>query len=305
MLAVNLYKRICKTHSFTIPIICIGNLTSGGTGKTPTTMAITERLKSMGYKPHIVSRGYGGRERGPLRVDERLHEANDVGDEPLLLSHFAPTWVSKKKIYGVKAAINAGADIIILDDGFQNMSIRKNLSIIVADADLGFGNGRIIPAGPLRETITSGLKRMDLLISVGSVESQKKFRKKYKYLIPEKDHIQATIVPIVTGLDWKGLRVFAFAGIGNPEKFFNTLSGLGADIVLTKKLADHKKFDNKLLSRLSNEAVKLNAQLVTTEKDAIRLPLSFRKKILTLPIRLDINKWEVLDEALQKILTES
>lgn len=305
MLAVTLYKRTCKTQSFTIPIICVGNLTAGGTGKTPATMAIAERLKSMGHKPHIVSRGYGGSEKGPLRVDERLHEASEVGDEPLLLSHFAPTWVSKKKTRGVKAAIDAGADSIILDDGFQNMSIRKNLSIIVADTDLGFGNGHIIPAGPLRETITSGLNRMDLLISVGSTESQEKFREKYKYFISKKDHIQANIVPILTGLDWKGLRVFAFAGIGNPEKFFNTLRSLGADVVLTKKLADHKRFDDKLLSRLSKEAIKLNAQLVTTEKDAIRLPLTFRDKILTLPIRLEINKWGLLDEALQKISCKS
>lgn len=305
MLVGIFYKRVCKTHSTTVPIICVGNLTAGGTGKTPTTMAIAERLKNMGHNPHIVSRGYGGIQIGPLQVDQRLHNASDVGDEPLLLSRFAPTWISKKKLLGVKAAISSGADIIILDDGFQNMSIRKDLSIVVADADLGFGNGRIIPAGPLRETITSGLKRMDLFITIGSSESQKKFREKYKNLISEKDHIQGKFVPLVSGLDWKGLRVFAFAGIGNPEKFFNTLRDLGAEIVLTKKLADHKKFDYKLLSKLSEEALKENAQLVTTEKDAIRIPLSFRKKILTLPIRLEINEWGILDKALHKIAAKS
>ena len=178
ILAITIYRILSKPYCSNIPVVCIGNITAGGTGKTPAAIAITERLKGMGLKPQIVSRGYRGSEKGPLLVDNKIHNVNQVGDEPLLLSNYAPTWVSKKKVLGVKAAIQAGADIIILDDGFQNMSVHKDLSIVIADASLGFGNEHIIPAGPLREKFTSGIKRADILISIGSTISQKKFIKK-------------------------------------------------------------------------------------------------------------------------------
>ena len=305
ILAVTIYRILSKPYYANIPVVCIGNITAGGTGKTPTTVAITERLKGLGLKPQIVSRGYGGSEKGPLLVDEKIHSVDHVGDEPLLLSNYAPTWVSKKKVLGVKAAIRAGADVIILDDGFQNMSVHKHLSIVVADTNLGFGNERIIPAGPLREKLISGLNRMDIFISIGSTKNQKKFIKKYDYLISKKNHIEAEIIPLDTGMNWDNLRVSAFAGIGNPDKFFHTLQNLGAEVVLKKTLADHQKFDTKMLTRLESEALAINAQLVTTEKDAVRLPINFRKKILVLPVRLEINDWNLLDKALKMILSKN
>ena len=305
ILAITIYRIRSKPYYSNIPVVCIGNITAGGTGKTPTTVAITERLKGLGLKPQIVSRGYGGSEKGPLLVDEKIHSVDHVGDEPLLLSNYAPTWVSKKKVLGVKAAIRAGADIIILDDGFQNMSVHKDLSIVVADTNLGFGNERIIPAGPLREKLTSGLNRMDIFISIGSTKNQKEFIKKYDYLISKKNHIEAEIIPLDTGMNWDNLRVSAFAGIGNPDKFFHTLQNLGAEIVLKKTLADHQKFDTKMLTRLKSEALAINAQLVTTEKDAVRLPTNFRKEILVLPVRLEINDWSLLDKTLKMILSKN
>ena len=305
ILAVTIYRILSKPYYSNVPVVCIGNITAGGTGKTPTTVAITERLKGLGIKPQIVSRGYGGSEKGPLLVDDKIHNVDHVGDEPLLLSNYAPTWVSKKKVLGVKAAIRAGADVIILDDGFQNMSVHKDLSIVVADTNLGFGNERIIPAGPLREKLTSGLNRMDIFISIGSNKSQKNFIKKYDHLISKKNHVEAEILPLATGMNWNNLRVSAFAGIGNPDKFFHTLQNLGAEIVLKKTLADHQKFDIKMLTRLESEALAINAQLVTTEKDAVRLPINFRKKILVLPVRLEINDWSILDTALKMILSKN
>ena len=305
ILAITIYRILSKPYCSNIPVVCIGNITAGGTGKTPATIAITERLKGMGLKPQIVSRGYRGSEKGPLLVDNKSHSVNQVGDEPLLLSNYAPTWVSKKKVLGVKAAIQAGADIIILDDGFQNMSVHKDLSIVIADASLGFGNERIIPAGPLREKFTSGIKRADILISIGSTISQKKFSEKYDLLISKKHHVKAKIIPLNTGMNWDKLRVLAFAGIGNPDKFFHTLQNLGAKIVLEKKLADHQKFDIKMLTRLESEALAANAQLVTTEKDAVRLPINFIKKILILPVRLEIDDWGLLDEALKMIIPKN
>ena len=305
ILAITIYRILSKPYCSNIPVVCIGNITTGGTGKTPAAIAITERLKGMGLKPQIVSRGYRGSEKGPLLVDNKIHSVNQVGDEPLLLSNYAPTWVSKKKVLGVKAAIQAGADIIILDDGFQNMSVHKDLSIVIADASLGFGNEHIIPAGPLREKFSSGIKRADILISIGSNKSQKKFSKKYDHLISEKNHVKAKITPLNTGMNWDKLRVLAFAGIGNPDKFFHTLQNLGAKIVLKKKLADHQKFDIKMLARLESEALAANAQLVTTEKDAVRLPINFIKKILILPVRLEIDDWGLLDEALKMIISKN
>jgi tetraacyldisaccharide 4'-kinase len=283
-----------------VPVICVGNLVAGGAGKTPTTLALTERLLARGHAVHIVSRGFGGSLTGPLRVDANRHTAADVGDEPLLLSAFTPVWVAKDRAAGVQAAEAAGAQVILLDDGFQNPAVKLSLALVVVDAARGFGNGRCIPAGPLREPVAVGLARANLVLAIGGADAQAQFAAVWGPAITV-PLTTGELRPLQTGMDWQGQRVLAFAGIADPERFFTTLRGLGATVLRGEALADHAPLSETLLKRLEAEAAASAAQLVTTEKDAARLPPQWRMRVLTLVVRLQVKDWTALDAALAKL----
>lgn len=296
-------RRVAATgYRASIPVICVGNLNIGGTGKTPTVIAIVQHLATQGMAAQIVTRGYGGNLAGPVRVDETRHSASQVGDEPLLLAAFTPVWVARDRAVGVRRAEAAGAQVVVLDDGHQNPSVIKDLSVVVADAGYGFGNGLCLPAGPLREPVANGMSRADLLVTIGSDTAQTAFDVRWGHLVAC-PHQRAELEPLAMGMDWAGTRVFAFAGIGHPDKFFATLRGLGADIVGSVALSDHQPLGDALLQRLESDAQRLGAQLVTTEKDAVRLPETYRSRVLTLPVRLTLAPPLVLQAALDSFVS--
>lgn len=282
-----------------VPVICVGNLTAGGAGKTPTVIALVERLTSRGCKVHVVSRGYGGRLDGPVRVDDSRHSAEEVGDEPLLLSAFASVWVARDRAAGVRAAEAAGAQVILMDDGFQNPAVKPALALVVVDAARGFGNTRCIPAGPLREPVAAGLARADLMLTIGDDAAQAAFDATWGPIT--KPRLRGQLQPLRMGMDWKDERVLAFAGIADPSRFFATLRAEGAELIRGEALGDHQALPEPLLRRLELEATAAGAQLVTTEKDAARLPPHWRAKVLTLVVRLSVQDWSPMDAAFDRL----
>lgn len=283
-----------------VPVICVGNLTAGGAGKTPTVIALIERLSARGHAVQVVSRGYGGRLAGPVRVDATRHRASDVGDEPLLIAAFAPVWVARDRADGVRAAEADGAQVILLDDGFQSPAVKPTLGLVVVDAARGFGNGRCIPAGPLREPVRVGLARADLVLSIGNESAQARFDTDWGRVVPV-PRLRGALVPLQMGMGWQGERVLAFAGIADPSRFFATLRAEGADLVRGEALGDHAPLSETLLRRLEAEAAAAGAQLVTTEKDAARLPPAWRAKVLTLVVRLQVADWSAFDARLERL----
>ena len=279
-----------------VPVVCVGNLTAGGSGKTPTVLALCERLAARGATPHVVTRGHGGRTRGPLTV-EPGHAAREVGDEPLLLARTAPVHVARDRAAGARRAVAAGAGAIVLDDGFQNPDPAKDLSLVVVDAEAGFGNGRVIPAGPLREPVAAGLARADLVVAIGPPEARAALLASRPWPVRV---VEARLEPL-GGEAWRGRRVLAFAGIGRPERFFATLRGLGAEVAASVPLADHQPVPPARLARLEARARDLGATLACTEKDAMRLAPEDRGRVSALPVRLAMEDWAPVDAALARL----
>jgi tetraacyldisaccharide 4'-kinase len=275
-----------------IPVFCVGNYHMGGAGKTPTVLALTRILRELGETPVVLSRGYGGRLRGPVMVDPHRHAAADVGDEPLMLSSTVPVAVSRDRVDGVALAKSQGASVILMDDGFQNPAVQKDAALIVIDSDRGVGNAFVFPAGPLRAPLSAQLDRTDALVVVGAGTAAGAIAKRIASR-PGRPVLSAHLVPDGAALAaLADKRVLAFAGIGDPARFFRTLRGSGIDVVRERAFADHHPFSQGDIDALIAEARRDQLTLVTTEKDLVRLrkkgelPVSVRE-ILTLPVTLE------------------
>jgi tetraacyldisaccharide 4'-kinase len=295
----SLYDRIATarasaviSYRAAVPVICVGNLTAGGTGKTPIALALASALAARGVAPVFLSRGYGGRAEGPLAVDPAHHDATEVGDEPLLLARAYPAILSRNRPAGADLACRLGAQAIIMDDGFQNPSLVKDLSFVVIDAATGFGNGLVIPAGPLREPVSRGLARTDAVVLLGDGPSP--------LAGFAKPVLRARLKPDpATAETLRGQTIFAFAGIGRPAKFFETLSGLGATLAEAVSFPDHHSYsDNEIAALKARAAGRL---LVTTEKDFVRLGAAQRAGILNLPVTAIFDDGAALATLLSKI----
>ena len=280
-----------------VPVICVGNATLGGTGKTPVASYILRSLRRLGVNAHGLSRGYGGQLKGPLPVSPG-HTAEDVGDEPLLLARQAPVWIAVARDEGAAAAVSEGADCIVMDDGHQNPALAKTLSLLVVDAEVGFGNGCVVPAGPLREPLRDALSRTDAVILM---------KPDPRYQIDE--HLAAqlegqTVIPAYLKAQAEPPRgpLFAFAGIGRPNKFFDQLRRMGADVVDERPFADHHKFTDAEVEELFLLASEYDAALITTEKDHVRLPTGYRRGVHALPVEVRFEDELTLQRLLHPIV---
>lgn len=251
---------------------------AGGAGKTPVVLSLAEWLAAQGVSVGVVCRGYGGTLKGPLRVDPQRHDWREVGDEPLLIAEHASCWVARNRADGVREAVSGGAAVILLDDGFQNPAVAKTLPLIVVDAAYGFGNERVMPAGPLRESLTSGLSRSAAVILIGEGPMPPALKGGRQVL-------RATLEP-VDARRFAGRPVLAFAGIGRPEKFFATLRAIGARVLATHAYPDHHPYLAREIEALRRAAGRIEAHLVTTRKDLVRVPLELRNGIEVLEVEL-------------------
>jgi tetraacyldisaccharide 4'-kinase len=272
----------------------VGNITSGGAGKTPVAVALAKILLESGLKVAFVSRGYGGGYQKVLQVDPSLHDAKMVGDEPLILSKVAPTFVAKNKAEAISLAVANQAEIVIMDDGLQNNSVYKDCSILVIDGAYGLGNSYLLPAGPLRESLSSALKRANFVIIIG--EDQTDVTAQIKGQVPV---FTAKVQPIFTPLAQK--KYYAFAGIAHPQKFFATLSNLNLSLAGTKDFPDHYYYSEFDLENLVKSARALGATLITTEKDATRISPKYLKEMVILPIELTFTKNDIQQELFKAI----
>ncbi len=282
-----------------LPVVCVGNLVVGGAGKTPVARSIGAHLRGLGRDVHFLTRGYGGRARGPLRVDPGRHSARDVGDEALLLAADAPTWVARDRPAGAMAAAAAGAKVVVMDDGFQNPALDKDLALVVVDADYGFGNGRVMPAGPLRENAARGLRRADAVVILGAEPG------KHAEQLPVggAELFHARVEPTPGARRLAGKAVVAFAGIARPAKVFATLEGMGCRVLGRHAFSDHHPYSPDEIMSMVDEASQKGALLVTTEKDAARLPDEARPMVEVLGIEIAWDDDQALDRLLAPLLS--
>lgn len=298
-------NRIAKTvpEDAGVPVICVGNLTAGGTGKTPIVRELLSRLTASGKAAHGLSRGYGGRLKGPLRVDPAIHTAADVGDEPLMLAVDFPIWISPDRPAGARAARAGGAQVVVMDDGHQNPSLKKALSLVVVDGETRgdewpFGDGAVFPAGPMREPLAVGLARANAVVLLLPADLDAP-HPELVALFGETPVLVARLEPAAPPPS--GPQV-GFAGVGKPWKVERSLVAAGCDLKDFAPFPDHGAYDEATLKALVRRAEDFDAGLVTTEKDWVRLPPEWREKIAFWPVRARFEDEAALDRLLQSAL---
>ena len=293
-LASKFDKKLTKKNKVGIPVISVGNINTGGSGKTPFVIYLVNLLKKEKINSHVVSRGYLGNLHGPVKVDLKKHSYKDVGDEALLLAKETTTWVSKNKFEGTLMATLNGADVVILDDGLQNYSIHQNLKIMIVDGGFGFGNQFLLPSGPLREAISSGIKKSDMLIIFNKDENdiEKKIKNKITII-----HANSKIKNFS---QLKNKKIVGFSGIGRSEKFHSSLKDQKLNIIKFFPYPDHYSYNKKEINSLINYAKKNNAVLVSTLKDKQRINVDQRKKISFLDLKIEIKEEKNLINFLKK-----
>jgi len=283
-------RRVIPTH-VPVPVICLGNVTLGGTGKTPLALALATHFQAAGQNPAFLSRGYGGKLRGPVLVEPNHHSARDVGDEALLLARCAPTVIARDRVAGARRLAAQGASIIIMDDGFQNPYLAKDASLLVIDNN-GFGNGRVFPAGPLREPLADALAKANAIIFMGDGEM------KVETDLPVFRAALVNPEALPQG------PLLAFAGIGRPQKFFDALRSGGAELVQEIAFDDHHPYSATEIARLHSWAAGESATLITTAKDYVRLPEPLREGIHAWPVEARFEDADALMTRLAPVLNE-
>jgi len=302
--AVASYRmRVAPRQKFDVPVLCIGNFTVGGTGKTPAAIAFARAARAMLLEPGFVTRGYGGSLFAPHVVDPRHDAARKVGDEALLLAAHGPVAVTPNRAAGVKLLTEQGCDLIIMDDGFQSAKIHIDFALLVVDAARGLGNGHVIPGGPLRAPLLEQLRRADGILKMGEGEAADKV---VRLASRANKPVFEAETRVVSG-DLAGRRMLAFAGIGNPARFYETVRQLGAEIVHTRDFPDHHIFSAEDIEDLTALAAKEGLDLVTTEKDAVRL-LHGSKAELAFHAKLTVVRIETIfaiDDTPRRIIEET
>ena len=288
----SLYQRSRTPVDASIPLICIGNAVAGGAGKTPVALALADMLTASSKKVFFLSRGYRGKLSAATLVDIRVHDAASVGDEALLLARKLPTIIARKRAEGAALAAQMGAEFILMDDGFQNNSIKKSCSLLVIDGEYGIGNGWKIPAGPLRENFSTALSRADAVIMVGED------RHGLTAELPDRLPVFNCWIIATNAAQVKGKKLVAFAGIGRPEKFFSSLESCGAILADRMGFPDHHFYTEDDMLLLDKLATEHQAQLVTTSKDWVKLPALLQQKVLQFEIRAEIEGANILKQKL-------
>ena len=287
-----------KSYDFNnIKIIKVGNVVAGGSGKTPTVISIVRKLANSKYQVHIISRGYKGSIKKSTLVNTDIHSYKEVGDESIILSKIAPTWIGNNRIESIKNAQKMGAKIVILDDGIQDTSIKGDLNLLVFNGLQGLGNGKIIPAGPLREKLSDSIKKCHLSIIID--EDINNIANKLNNLLPiikAKINIESEYLN-----NFKNKNVVAFCGLGFPEKFFKTIKEIGCNIRYKKSFPDHYQYKEKDLKELIDIAIKYNSLLITTEKDHIKILKKYRNRIYYFPITVDFINDKIINDKLYSL----